>query len=172
MKSSRWLIVAIAALCIGLGAWFGLQRQNQASSRAAVDTLFRQSLVDLANKPQALSQWQGKTLLVNFWATWCAPCVQEMPELSELQTAIGNPGTQIIGIGIDSPASIRAFSKEVPVSYPLYVGGIDGSELTRQFGNAAGSLPFTVLIGPDGTVKKTWLGRLDVAAVRRDIAGL
>jgi thiol-disulfide isomerase/thioredoxin len=135
-----------------------------------VQLLFNQSLPDLGGKPQALSTFRGKPLLVNFWATWCAPCVEEMPALSVLHDEIAQKSTQIIGIGIDSPSNIREFVSRVSVHYPLYIGGMGGSELARTFGNQAGGLPFTVLIGADGRVKKTYLGRLKMDQVRADIA--
>ncbi|GAA4023741.1 TlpA disulfide reductase family protein [Actimicrobium antarcticum] len=171
MKRSTWLIVLVALLFAAGGAWFGLHRlAPTAPAAVAVTTLFGQSLPDMKEQPQALAQWRGKLLLVNFWATWCAPCVEEMPELSALQSDAGNNGLQIIGIGIDSPANLREFSIKHPVSYPLYAGGMGGSELTRQFGNQAGGLPFSVLISADGQVRKTYLGRLKMDELRRDIS--
>ena len=95
-----------------------------------------------------------------------------MPELSALQTEIASKNTQILGIGIDSPSAILEFSTKYRISYPLYVVGMGGSELSRQFGNQAGGLPFTVLIGSDGRVKKTYVGRLKMAELRADLAAL
>ena len=119
-----------------------------------------------------MSEWKGKTLLLNFWAPWCPPCVDEMPELVALQKDLGEKNLQIIGIGIDSPTNIRQFAEKHQISYPLLVSGLEGTELSRQFGNEAGGLPFTVLITPDGAVRKTYLGRLDLEKVRADLASL
>ena len=127
---------------------------------------------DAAGQPQALAQWKGKLLVVNFWATWCAPCVEEMPELSVLQHEIASSKIQIIGIGIDSPSNIAKFSRNHKITYPLYTGDMDASELSRQLGNHAGGLPFTVLIGRDGQIKKTYLGRLKMGQLRQDLAAL
>jgi len=138
----------------------------------AVNNLYAQSLNDLAGKPQPLGQWKGKPLLVNFWASWCAPCVQEMPELSELAARDGGKHFNVIGIGIDSPANLNEFVKKTKVSYPLYVGGMSGTDLSRELGNTHGGLPFTVLIGPDGQVRKTYLGRLKFDELRADLAKL
>jgi thiol-disulfide isomerase/thioredoxin len=138
----------------------------------AVSNLYAQSLNDLSGKPQPLGQWKGKPLLVNFWAPWCGPCVQEMPELSELAAKDGGKRFNVIGIGIDSPSNLVEFAKKTKVAYPLYVGGMSGTDLSRELGNANGGLPFTVLIGPDGQVRKTYLGRLKFEELRADLAKL
>jgi thiol-disulfide isomerase/thioredoxin len=138
----------------------------------AVAKLYAQSLNDLSGKQQALGQWKGKPLLVNFWAPWCAPCVQEMPELSEMAAKDGGKHFNVIGIGIDSPSNLSEFARKTKVSYPLYVGGMSGTDLSRDLGNANGGLPFTVLIGPDGQVRKTYLGRLKFEQLRADLAKL
>lgn len=100
------------------------------------------SLPDAAGATQALSQWKGKNLLVNFWAPWCPPCVQEMPELSEVQGEFAAKNLQIIGIGIDSASNIKTFAEKVKIAYPVYVSGMSGTDLSRHFGNATGGLPF------------------------------
>jgi len=141
-------------------------------SQPAVAGLYATSLNDLAGKPQPLAQWKGKPLLVNFWASWCAPCVSEMPELSELAAKDGGKHFNVIGIGIDSPTNLAEFARKIKISYPLYVGGMGGTDLARGLGNPSGGLPFTVLIGADGQVRKTYLGRLKFDQVRADLAGL
>jgi thiol-disulfide isomerase/thioredoxin len=139
---------------------------------SAVADLYAQSLNDVAGKPQALSQWKGKPLLVNFWATWCAPCVQEMPELSALAAAEGGKRFNVIGIGVDSPSNIAEFAAKYKIAYPVYVAGMAGTDLSRSFGNSAGGLPYTVLIGADGQVRKTYLGHLKFDELQRDLMQL
>jgi thiol-disulfide isomerase/thioredoxin len=129
-------------------------------------------LPDKNGVPQQLSQWRGKALVVNFWATWCAPCVEEMPELNQLQTEVEKKNIQIIGIGIDSAANITSFASKLKIGYPLYVAGMAGTDLSRLFGNQAGGLPFTVLIDAHGQIKKTYLGRLNLEEVRRELTSL
>ncbi|HZW20094.1 TlpA disulfide reductase family protein [Noviherbaspirillum sp.] len=127
---------------------------------------------DANGQEQVLGQWKEHALVVNFWATWCAPCVDEMPELSDLQREISAQKIQILGIGIDSASNIAEFAKKYSISYPLYVGGVNGTELSRQLGNQGGGLPFTVVIGRDGQVKKTFLGRLKMDDLRKSLSGL
>jgi thiol-disulfide isomerase/thioredoxin len=164
--------VVVALLFAASGAYVGLKKQNAAPVTTTapagvtgpVAALYQQTLPDAKGAATAL--------LVNFWAPWCGPCVQEMPELSAL--AIGEEGKklQVIGIGIDSPTNIAEFSDKYKITYPVLVAGMSGTELSRQFGNSGGGLPYTVLIGADGQVKKTYLGRLKFDELRKDLATL
>lgn len=170
----NFLAYALVGLSFAVvGAFFGTKRMEAAQpQQAAVANLLGQSMEDSQGKMQPLSQWKGKTLVVNFWATWCAPCVDEMPELSALQSEVATTNVQILGVGIDSRANIAQFESKHKITYPLYVSGFSGTELSREFGNKAGGLPFTVLISPDGEVKKTYLGRLKMEELRKDLAGM
>jgi peroxiredoxin len=174
MNKSKLLAFAlIAILFTGIGAYFGAKRFYPTQpENTAVAVLMQTSLPDSQNQPRSFGEWKGKILLVNFWATWCPPCVAEMPELVELQADMASRNLQIIGIGIDSPTNIRQFSEKLHISYPLLVAGMEGTELSRQFGNQGGGLPFTVLIGADGQVRQTYIGRLDMKKVRADLASL
>lgn len=172
-KSKLLTFAGIAILFTVIGAYVGLKHFDPApAANTAVTALMQASLPDTKNQQRALAEWKGKTLLINFWATWCPPCVAEMPELVELQADMANRNVQIIGIGIDSPSNIQQFAEKLQISYPLLVAGMQGTELSRQFGNQAGGLPFTVLIGPDGKIHQTYLGRLDMKKVRADLASL
>jgi len=165
-------ILAVAFTVFGAIASYKQDARAAAAAPTAVSQLYGQSLNDLNGKPQSLAQWKGKPLLVNFWASWCGPCVQEMPELSAMATQDGGKHVNVIGIGIDSPTNLVEFVKKTKVSYPLYVGGLGGTDLSRALGNANGGLPFTVLIGADGQVRKTYIGRLKFDQLRADIAKL
>lgn len=164
------------ALLIGLMfAAIGVYVSNRhispiAPQNDAVQQLMSLSLTDSQGKPQQLSQWKGKFLVVNFWATWCAPCVQEMPELSSLQKELSKDNVQLLGLGIDSPTNIKAFAEKYDISYPLFSAGMEGTELSRRLGNQAGGLPFTILIAADGSLVKSYLGRLKMDELRADIA--
>lgn len=170
MKKEIWWITIVGLLFALIGGYAGIKKWEPAApSPTAHHIFFSQSLPDINDKNEKMSNWHGKLLLVNFWATWCAPCVEEMPELSELQNEQKPANLQVIGIGIDSPSNIREFAAKYKISYPIYLAGMGGIDLARQMGNQQGGLPFTVLFGADGQVKKTYLGRLDMQAVRKDL---
>jgi thiol-disulfide isomerase/thioredoxin len=170
MKRSYLVFAAIAIASAAIGIYAGSQRWNPAPpENSAAAALFQHSLPDAQNTVHSLAQWQGKTLVVNFWATWCAPCVDEMPELSMLQKESTAKNIQIIGIGIDSASNIKDFALKHQISYPLYVAGVSGTELARKFGNQAGGLPFTVLVSPTGEITKTYLGRLKMEELKKDL---
>ena len=166
------LFIVVAVLFAAIGMYYSAQQREPITPKpSSVAQLFAQTLPDAQGVPTDLKQWQGKALIVNFWATWCSPCVEEMPELSLLQNELNNTGKniQIIGIGIDSATSISEFAAKYRITYPLYVAGISGMDLARQFGNQAGGLPFTVLIDASGRVQKTYLGKLKLAELLGDL---
>lgn len=175
--------IGFALLFGALGIYFGLKTRPAAGPEVTtmapsalphtpVQGLFSQSMNDATGANQSLSRWKGKALVVNFWAPWCAPCVEEMPELDKLALESLAKDINIIGIGIDSPSNIAEFAAKHKISYPLYVAGMSGTDLARDFGNKGGGLPFTVLIGADGTVRKTYLGRLKFEQLKADLAAL
>ncbi len=99
-----------------------------------------------------LADLQGKPVVLNFWATWCPPCVKEMPELDRFQQAQRAKGWQVVGLAIDGPTPVREFLKKVRVGFALGLAGMDGTDLAQALGNASGGLPFTVVISPQGQV--------------------
>lgn len=177
----KYLIYGVVAvLFVALGAYFGTRASEPPAATkitaqspgSAVAQLLAQTLPDAQGQPQSLSKWQGKALVVNFWAPWCPPCVQEMPELSALHTEMAAKNIHVIGIGIDTQAHITEFAGKYKISYPLYVAGMGGTELERQMGNPSGGLPFTVLIGADGQIRKTYLGTIKFDQLRADMAAM
>jgi thiol-disulfide isomerase/thioredoxin len=173
MKKNIVVYSVIGLLFATSGLYFGMkQAATPALLNSPVDILFAQSLPDTKGATQALAQWKGKPLVVNFWATWCSPCIEEIPELSVLQREIAPQNIQIIGIGIDTTSNITDFSLKHPVAYPLYNAGMNGTTLLSQFGNQAGGLPFTLLIDKKGQIKKTYRGRLQMEELRKDLTSL
>lgn len=152
------------ALGAGLAGW---RLKPAPPTDAAVAALFAATFPDVDGQPQPLAQWRGKLLVVNFWATWCAPCVEEMPDLEHARQTYRDRNVEIIGLGIDRPDKIRAFRNELKLTLPLLVAGAGGSELGRMLGNTAGALPYTVLIDPAGRVGQRKLGRLHAAELRQ-----
>jgi peroxiredoxin len=167
-RRRRWLLAGgVAALAAGLGAVAGWQRlRPSAAADDAVVLLFGQTLPDASGAPLPLSRFAGRPLIVNFWATWCPPCIEEMPELSELHRDLAPRGLGMVGIGIDTASKIAEFAAKHPVSYPLAVAGMGGTEIGRRFGNQAGALPFTVLIDREGRIAHRLLGRVDIVRLR------
>ncbi|MCK9386987.1 MAG: TlpA family protein disulfide reductase [Sulfuritalea sp.] len=117
------------------------------------------ALTDLKGQPQSLGQWRGKLLVVNYWATWCHPCRQEMPGFSRLQDKYRDKDVQFVGIGIDHADKIEEFQKTTPVSYPLLIGDIGAMENSVELGNSRKALPFTVVFDRRGELFLTKLGR-------------
>jgi len=118
-----------------------------------------------------LPNFGGKVLVLNFWATWCPPCVEEMPMLDAFSQQQSGKGWQVIGLAIDQPSSVRQFLARTPVRYPIGLAGLEGTGLVRELGNTSGGLPFTVLLGPDGTLRQRRMGRLSRADLDAWTAG-
>ena len=166
-------LVAIVFATCGLAVSTYLS-PSHAEKPSVSEALYDSSLPNLGGQTKSLAELRNKPLVVNFWATWCAPCVQEMPELSALQTELSKSGrkVQLIGIGIDSPESMAEFAKKYKITYPLYVAGMSGTQLSQQMGNHSGGLPFTVIINKSGDIVKTYSGRLSMSELRKDLTGL
>jgi thiol-disulfide isomerase/thioredoxin len=118
---------------------------------------------------KSLEEFRKSIVVVNFWATWCSPCVKEMPALSAMQTELAAKKIKFIGIGIDTPEAMTEFAQKYKITYPLYVAGMSGTQLSTDLGNAAGGLPFTVILNKSGAVVKTYRGKLDMDQLRKDI---
>ncbi|HEY4541170.1 MAG TPA: TlpA disulfide reductase family protein [Noviherbaspirillum sp.] len=171
LKTILFSLIAIAFAVLGAAVGHRMTTPEPADAKA-VDILFAQVLPDPQGKMQPLTQWKNKPLVVNFWATWCAPCVEEMPELAQLNRELAPVGARVLGIGIDTADNIVRFAEKHAIDFPLFVAGANATELTRRFGNNAGGLPFTVLIDASGAVRKTYLGRLKMDELRRDLGEL
>ena len=103
----------------------------------------------------------GKTTLINFWATWCVPCREEMPMLMELHTEYAARGFQVVGIALDELEPVNRFIKEIDISYPILVGEVDVMATNANFGNVTGVLPYSVLVDKEGVIRWQYAGEVD-----------
>ena len=162
MKQGKlWLIVAaIIAVALGAGVHLASNRGigDPKPAADAYPRLLAATLPDIRGELQPLAQWKGKVLVINFWASWCPPCREEMPALSRLQIKHAANGIQIIGIALDNAANVVQYAKWHPTSYPLLVGDSTTTELTRAMGNSQMALPYTVVYDAAGTARMTRLG--------------
>jgi len=157
-----------AGVGVGLLTLAGCGEKSPPPPTAQV--LLGQTLPDLHGVPQPLEQWRARPMLVNFWATWCAPCLREMPDLERLSQQF--PDIVFVGIGIDSPDKMREFVRKVPVSYPLLEARATGMDMMRDLGNSAGGLPFTAVFASDGTLRRAIAGQIkpdDLSGVLRSV---
>lgn len=127
---------------------------------AAGQRVLAANLLGLDGKPQPLEQWRGKVLIVNFWATWCAPCREEIPGFIKFQSQYGSQGAQFVGIAIDTAERVEPYAREIGINYPLLVGGMETMDFARQAGNRAGVLPYTLVLDRSGKLVTTTVGIL------------
>ena len=160
------LLGGTGAVALAAGALVGALGIQSASGAAR---LLSASFVDLGGRTRQLSEWQGRVALFNFWATWCAPCREEMPLLD---AAARKFGFLAVGIGIDSAAKIAAFVANVGVRYEMLVGEAKAIELMKALGNRTGGLPFTVVLDRAGRIAGRKLGPLSAPELERIVAPL
>lgn len=110
------------------------------------------TLPDTAGESRSIQEWDGKVLVVNFWATWCPPCREEIPEFIALQKKYASRGLQFVGIAIDETEAVLPFVQEVGVNYPILLGQLSGIDLSREYGNRWGALPFTAVVDRQGRI--------------------
>ncbi|QNM95955.1 TlpA family protein disulfide reductase [Chitinimonas koreensis] len=160
-KAALYLSVAALALAAGGGfAWWRSQPAEPVAAAAPAVSLWQASFNDLNGKPQPLAQWRGKPLVLNFWASWCAPCREEMPEFVATQKALGDK-VRFVGLAIDNPTEVKKFAAELGVDYPLLYGEQEAMDLMRSEGNRIGALPYTVIYDASGKRVAAHAGRLD-----------
>jgi thiol-disulfide isomerase/thioredoxin len=168
-RSIRILGMVVAGM-VALAAGIGVALWER--DRPDPGVLLSLSLPDLEGRAQPLSQWQGKVLVINFWATWCVPCREEMPEFVRAQAELGPRGLQFVGIAVDRPDLVRQFVTELPLNYPALIGGYDAVDLSKALGNRVAGLPFTIILDRDGHIAHTQLGPLKPGQLRSIVANL
>jgi thiol-disulfide isomerase/thioredoxin len=135
------LVVAIA-LSAGISAARFLSHLEKTRQSPLPDF----SLPDLSGVQHNIYEWQGKILIINFWATWCPPCLKEIPEFIALQEQYSNKGLQFIGIAIDEPEAVNQYLNSTKINYPVLIGEDKGVALAHQLGNIVDTVPFTIVV--------------------------
>ena len=171
MNRRQWISIAgisLVALLAGVLTSQWIYKTGLASD-PAIKAFFANPWQTPDGKSANTEQWRGKVLVVNFWASWCPPCVEEMPTLDKLQAEFKTQNVLFVGIGIDSPSNIREFLEKTPVSYPIVIGGLEGSNLSKQMGNSQGALPYTIIINAQGKSTSSMLGKISEEELRKAI---
>lgn len=159
-----------AGAAMALGASGFLPLWGMRSAHAAPHPFFGHSFDGLDGRQVAFTEFLGKPIVLNFWATWCPPCVREMPELDALHDKY--TGMHFVGLAVDTAKNVRKFGEKVQVSYPLLIAGHQGIGMMRDLGNKQGGLPFTVVFDAQGGLKHEVLGEIDPAALDAYLEGL
>ena len=146
MKKKQIAFIALAAvIALAAGYWFSLSTKQ---GEQAID--FR--LPDLQGKQRSLKDWSGKVIVLNFWATWCPPCRDEIPLFIDAQENYKKRGLVIVGIAIDKKQAVASYSDDMLINYPVLIGDEGAMDLMARYGNRIGALPFTVIIDPRGRI--------------------
>lgn len=152
--------LAAAAAGAGVALW---RLRPEAVLPQATEDFWRQRFAQPAGGELVMAPWRGRPLLVNFWATWCPPCIEELPMMEAFWREHAAKGLQIVALAIDQPSSVRRFLERMPLSFPVGLAGLEGTQLAKSLGNANGGLPFSVFFGKDGGIYKQKLGQLQPA---------
>jgi peroxiredoxin len=167
-RRARWQTVAmLTAALAGAIAYPLLVRAAPATGATAPDFVLK----GIDGRNLRLSEYRGDTVVLSFWASWCGPCLEEMPDFIALQRRYAERGVQFLGVAVEDAAAARALATRLSLNYPSMVGDLEAMDIARRLGNTAGVLPYTVLIGPDGKVLARLEGRADRADLARWLSG-
>lgn len=167
----RWLYGAAAgtATLAGLGlAWW--ENRNDIESAASTPALWDMRFDAPGKPPLHMRTFAGKPLLLNFWATWCPPCVEEFPLLDRFYQENIHNGWQVLGLAVDQLPAVESFLQRVPVQFPVALAGFAGIALSKTLGNLGGGLPFTVVLGASGNVLRRKMGQVNTQDLAQWIA--
>jgi thiol-disulfide isomerase/thioredoxin len=170
MKTAGLILIAVAVLALGGGiiARGLLSAIGQVSSTSLPDF----TLPDVSGQPHAISEWQGKLKVINFWATWCGPCLKEIPEFIELQNHYADKGLQFIGIAVDTPEAVASYLSTININYPILVGDMPAISIAHQLGDNMDAVPFTVIVNQQGQIIHQHAGEFSKAQILEIITPL
>ena len=167
----RWLIAGIALLSIA-GGFASYQASGFGKSEANFGQLPPFSLPDTEGMSRSSEEWKGKVLVVNFWATWCPPCLEEIPLFMEFQEAHRAHGLQFVGVALEDAQPVREFEADLGINYPILVAGLSGLSLSSALGNRAGVVPFSVVVDREGRIVFTQPGIFDRSQIQEKVIPL
>jgi thiol-disulfide isomerase/thioredoxin len=163
-------IIPLALIALAAGLWLTSLRNPPLEDAEPITTaLWKLDFPDSNGQQQHLSQWRGQVVVLNFWASWCAPCREEMPDFVALRTEYQAKEVEFIGIAMDNPANVTRFLQQFPVNYPILIGEDGAHSLIRQLGNQSGGLPYTIVIDRRGNIVRNHLGRLTRSTLEADL---
>ena len=160
MTNGRRILLGSAVAAVAAAAGGGLWLWRAPRSEPVGDELWSLRLERPGGGILDVSTLRGQPLLVNFWATWCPPCIREMPVLDRFARDHAQQGWRVLGIAADNAAPVREFLSRTPVSYPTALAGFAGVDLSRKLGNPSGALPFSCVIDRRGTIVERHMGEL------------
>lgn len=153
------ILATVGLLAAGGGAVFG-PRLVKMLNPVDPDVLRAAHFKDLSGRVRHIDEWKGRVLVVNFWATWCPPCREEIPALARVRNKLLPSGVEFLGIAIDQESKVSSFAKEMTIPYPILLADASGLDLMRNIGNPAGALPFTIILNRMGAIVAQHLGAL------------
>ena len=153
---------AVAAGLAGVGTawWWRDHRQASLTAHSSVDSFWALEMETPHGEMLKISSLAGQPLLVNFWATWCPPCVEELPLLNRFHQEQQARGWRVLGLAVDQPSAVRAWLKKSPLDFPIAMAGLGGTDLSKRMGNLTGGLPFSVAFSASGEVLQRKSGQL------------
>ena len=162
------MYAGVAALAALAGAGVAWKRQSLVEMSPEALAAFWSAEFDApSGESLAMTTFQGKPLVINFWATWCTPCVEEMPLIDAFFRENESKGWQVLGLAIDQPSRVRQFLSQFPVSYKIGLAGLNGTDLAKKLGNDVGGLPFTIVLDANGQLKQRKLGKLTADDIKK-----
>lgn len=171
LQRRHWIGAGVALAAAGTGAWWSNRRHQPLPVPTEAEAAFWEVSFEGPNgEAVRVADHRGQPLLVNFWATWCPPCVEELPLLSAFFINHQAKSWQVLGLAVDQPSAVKRFQAQNRLSFPVALAGFEGTDLSRSLGNTSGGLPFTVVFGAAGQVRQRKIGRVlpsDLAAWAR-----